>query len=234
MIKLGLIGRNISHSRSQEMYEGLLGTSVEYDLLDYASDADIKDLQELFSKGYLGLSVTYPYKKHFLDHVVITDDKIKNLNAVNCIRRNGSQFEATNTDYLAARHLLENEYSQFKEYLVLGSGNMAKIFCSLLNSMNRDYRSFARSRDGDLNKLTYKEIIHVDPKDTLIINCCSRDFTFTADLPSDITFWDMNYSFTEHDPLKDREFYYIEGLNLLQFQAKYALEFWDIALNRNS
>jgi len=68
MNKFALVGKDISHSRSPEMYRKLISSDVKYDLLDYQSDLDIPTAVELLSK-YDGINITSPYKKNFLNQV---------------------------------------------------------------------------------------------------------------------------------------------------------------------
>ena len=44
-IKLALLGKGISHSKSPEIYRRLISGSVQYDLLDVANEADIPGWQ---------------------------------------------------------------------------------------------------------------------------------------------------------------------------------------------
>jgi len=234
MIKLALIGRDISHSRSKEMYEDIIGHEVDYHLLDYSTASKVEELESLFERGFLGLSVTYPYKGHFLNSVQVEDSVVKKLNAINCIRKQGSQFEATNTDYLAAQWILQNDFKQFDSFLILGSGNMSRVFAEVINDLSKPFKIFSRRKYGDLNGLDYENELRCIGKNPLVINCCSRDFTFDSDLPDGSIFWDMNYSFAKHDHLKSKSLNYIDGLNLLKWQAKFALSFWNVGLTRNS
>ena len=104
MLKFGLLGKNIQKSRSKEMYEKILGTEVDYCLFDFANENDIPQLSDLLSK-LQGLSITAPYKKHFLSDVKIKGG-LESLEAINCIRKSEDGFEATNTDYLACEEIL--------------------------------------------------------------------------------------------------------------------------------
>ena len=51
--KLALIGKNISHSKSPEIYNKLLNNQVEYHLLDYPSINEIPEM-DFFSKNFDG------------------------------------------------------------------------------------------------------------------------------------------------------------------------------------
>lgn len=225
MHKLGLIGKDISHSRSKEMYITLLQEDVEYSLLDYESADEIPSAIELFQMGFEGLSVTYPYKKFFIDQVTIDSKIVQDLSAINCLKYKDGVVFATNTDYLAAREIIKN--LGHLNYLVLGSGNMSNVFKVVFKELGIEAQFFNRKDHGDLNQINY--ISHCqNGKKTILINCCSRKFVFDTQLPSNCTFWDMNYSFPEHIHLKKRNHEYREGTDLLLLQAKFALDFWHI------
>ena len=234
MIKLGLVGRDISHSQSQAMYESILGQEVDYHLLDFENAQEVESLDLIFKNKYLGISVTYPYKQHFNSQVSINDDVVKKLGAINCIRLRNLTYEATNTDYLAAKHLLKTEFFEFENFIILGSGNMAKVFEELLKNSDRELLLLSRKTHGDLNQVNYEDQVDRKDKKTLIINCCSRDFIFRQEIPKKSLFWDMNYNFKGHASFKSNSLNYLDGLNLLRWQAKFALDFWDIAQPRNS
>ncbi len=227
MIKLALVGKNISHSRSQEMYERLLGERINYSLLDYQKETDVKSLDDIFKENFRGISITYPYKKHFLNDVIFSEQSIKELDAINCIKHENDNYVATNTDYLAAKYLIEIETTKnpSQDYIVLGSGNMATVFSMVFNQLGITYKNFSRREHGDLNRIKYCEVIS---RKAVIVNCCSREFVFDSELPANSTFWDMNYSFEPHEKLKGAPFEYREGDDLLFYQAKFALQFWGI------
>ena len=56
-ISLGLLGKDIAHSKSKNMYEELLGCDVSYTHFDHSTPESIPTLEEIFSK-VSGLSIT--------------------------------------------------------------------------------------------------------------------------------------------------------------------------------
>ena len=232
VISLGLLGANISHSLSKEMYEGIIGESVDYSLIDIDKEENIPSLTVLFDSYKLqGMSITYPYKKHFIKAVSYDDPLIESLKAINCIYKREDVFWATNTDFLAALHLIETKYLVlYENFVILGSGNMAKVFEVALKKMKLDYISFNRQKDGDLNSIDYQDkLSKFNIEKTLIINTCSRDFIFKPTLALKCGFWDMNYSFSPHQNLDQKGLKYFEGIDLLKEQAKSALKFWEMS-----
>lgn len=219
MLKLGLVGKNISHSKSKNMYESILNERVDYYLFDYSEEVDIPCLNEIFNK-VSGLSITSPYKTHFLKNVVM-EKSIEHLQAINCISKRSGKFFATNTDYLAVRSIIKKEYSS-KNIILLGDGVMAKVTLAAIKELGLSVKQYSRREDGDLNK------VDLMGPDSLVINACGRSFEFNNKLGSDSIFWDYNYSFNPHEQYFKGDSRYIDGLSLLHLQAKYALEFWEI------
>ena len=229
VISLGLLGANISHSRSKEMYEEIIGEPVDYSLIDIDKEINIPNLTELFDRYKLqGMSITYPYKKHFIKAVSYEDSLIESLGAINCIYKSTDGFLATNTDFLAALHLIKTKYmSLYENFVILGSGNMARVFEVAFKKLDVDYISFNRRKSGDLNFIDYRhELSEINIEKTLIINTCSRDFVFNPLAQLRCGFWDMNYSFSPHEKLDQKGLVYFEGIDLLREQAKSALQFW--------
>lgn len=232
MIRLGLLGRNISHSRSQEMYENLLKTKIEYSLFDFSSEEEVPDLAELFS-GLDGLSITAPYKKLFIDHEE-SILKFKSFPAINCVHKPDGEgkFELYNTDYLAVLDILrgfEQEFGKNLEFIILGDGNMAQITSIALENLGHDFQIISRSKlKVDLNSLDYFDIFAKKADQRILINCCSRNFVFKAKVPETLVFWDHNYALKEHQEGLSGVCDYRDGLSLLRLQAREALKVWGL------
>lgn len=222
MLKLALIGKNISHSKSKSIYESLIDSPFEYDLLDYENAADIPPAKSLLEK-YDGINITAPYKTHFISQI----RDISKLGIVNVLRKNNEKIEGTNTDVLAVEKILERYLkSDIVDIRILGSGAMAKV-CKLYLEKNQvPFTQFSR-RTKNLN-----EVFDIPLKtdfSTLVINTCARDYIFNNSGSSKYHFWDMNYSMPEHEEhFLNLDVSYIDGLEQLSLQAKYALSFWNL------
>lgn len=220
MLKLALVGQNISHSRSQEMYEKILGRKVAYSLLDYRDEHDIPKASELLER-YVGVSITTPYKEHFLDEVKISQEVLP-LKAINCLGKVNNQLVGTNTDFLALKEILKR-YSH-KNIIILGSGAMFRVCSKILQDESTSFLNFNRAKDGDIDKIDLSKY-----ENSLIINTCARSYIFNGRLHESAIFYDLNYNFEKHvDYFSQLGNQYIDGLELLELQAKYALEFWNL------
>lgn len=225
MLSLGLLGKSIQRSRSKEMYEKLLQREVNYQLFDFARTEDIPSLDDIFSQ-VSGFSITAPYKDHFLDKVQVSDD-ISKIGAINCIKVVDNKFYGTNTDYLACLEILDSFFNKGIKFFILGDGAMSRVLQFILKNKKEDFSVLSR-RIGNLNKnkFCFEEI----QKKYIIINSCHKDFNFTASVDDSLVkFWDLNYNVDsdKHSSVSS-SIKYVDGIELLFLQAKYALEFWGI------
>ncbi len=220
-IKLALIGKNIQNSQSPVLYKSFLGDRVVYDLIDIADETQMPSLESL-SKTYQGLNITAPYKKYYLKDVSIEGDYQMAINTIS-LSKDGNH-SATNTDYLALRQILSSRFSIKKNILVLGDGAMSELITSLIGNVE------VYSRKN--NKL--KDVVKLNEKYDLVINTCLKEYDFKTTTPSMIEmFWSLNYGNSkEENYCKENKIAFESGIELLELQAKYALQFWK--LNDNS
>ncbi len=222
-IKLALLGKDIAHSKSKAMYDDIYNTDIPYSLIDCQSEDEIPPLDEIFSKVD-GLSITSPYKKHFLGDVKMTDE-VLSLKAINCIRKNDQQYDGTNTDYEALKIIFERDHYYNREIILLGDGSMANITKALLDYNSLQYKQLSRKTDGALENFNLIKISKT--KDPLIINSCARVFNYCGELPAGSTFLDYNYSHEFHTKNLSKKVHYVDGLELLKLQAIQATKFWN-------
>lgn len=224
-IKLALIGKGISHSKSQIMYESIIGQAVDYQLLDFQSEQDIPEAYDLLDK-FDGISITAPYKKYFCNEVNLCETASE-LGAINCLYRDdrGGPMGA-NTDFSALQTLVPKMLKKYfpDQIIILGNGTMADVVARILLSQDRSFKQYTRKKYGDLTHID----LSLDSSSPLVINCCSRSFRFDGGISLHATFWDLNYAHPHSDILPflcD----YIDGEELLFEQAKVALRHWGIS-----
>lgn len=229
-MKLALIGYPIQHSLSPKMYKEILGSKLTtYDLLEFKHEDDIPTLLEL-SKKYDGLNITAPYKKHFFNDVLIDSEIVKSIEAINVIAFKDSEAYGTNTDVIAVEHILSNykERYPFIRLIILGSGVMAKVTIMIAKKLEIPFWEFNRHTHPDLAVLDLEKF-HNETYQTIVINCCSRDFIFKGILHPNYIFWDYNYAFIPHqNSLPSNVKQYIDGEDMLFLQAKAAVQFWQV------
>ena len=132
-IKLGLIGDNISRSKSPKLHRTagqLAGLEVTYDRL-IPKDLDLT-FDETFEQarltGFRGINVTYPYKEQVAAQVMISDPLVKAIGAVNTVVFTPDGPQGYNTDYsgfMAAYSAIMGETSPGTVSLI-GTGGVGK------------------------------------------------------------------------------------------------------------
>jgi shikimate dehydrogenase len=227
-MKLGLLGYPINHSKSPELYQRFLQSRLtSYDLISFEREELIPDL-EFFRSRLDGLNITSPYKEHFVSLIEIPSPLVRALGAVNTLAFLENRTLGTNTDLVAIVEILKNYQRQYGELLILllGDGVMARVTRLVARDLQIPLKQFSRKMTQDFARLDLR--YHGEKgKQTIIINSCSRDFVFHGQLADDIIFWDYNYSFLPHqNTLPSQVKAYHDGREMLELQAKAAIQFW--------
>lgn len=220
----GLIGKNISHSKSESIYKKLLATDfINYALLDFDNENEITNLKSILSENRY-VSVTSPYKKRVFELIDECEDHLKEFECINCIKLENNKVYGTNTDLLAIRDIIKlQNLARFKKILILGDGMMSKLVCYTLKEFGYDYEILSR-KNNKLSQLSDSII-----ENTFIINTCARSFIPLIESTNIISFWDLNYDQPYKENLESQaNISYFDGIEMLTLQAKYALSFWNL------
>lgn len=103
-IRLGLIGDNITRSRSPDLHRiagELSGLDVGYELFiprDMGQDFDAV-FETCRAGGVRGVNVTYPYKERVVEKVEVSDPLIQAMGSVNTVIFEDGRAFGHNTDY---------------------------------------------------------------------------------------------------------------------------------------
>ncbi|MGL4624157.1 MAG: shikimate dehydrogenase family protein [Culicoidibacterales bacterium] len=143
MRRFGLLGANISYSRSplihQQLFQ-LLGHEATYELVDCATFSR-EQLQQ-----FAGLNVTIPHKEQILHCVDRCDEHVQAIGATNTIVWDGDELVAHNTDWLGFLHSIEPEQWRSRKVLLLGAGGAAKAvyyaLCQLTDTISIANRTY--------------------------------------------------------------------------------------------
>jgi len=223
MKKLALLGKDISHSLSPDLYREIYkDKNLNYQLIDIANSADLPSLAMLM-KDLDGLNITSPYKEFYLNQVEISSNEIQSINAINCILKQSDRFFATNTDYLALKHLVPLMKKDLK-IVILGDGVMSRVVQIVCKFLEIEFEQRSRRQDPELFT-QFSNGKFVD-ENTLLINCCSRSYCFEGELGTNSHFWDLNYRHSHHQEYFKKTSSYTDGFSLLKLQAEKAAAFW--------
>jgi shikimate dehydrogenase len=129
-IKLGLLGKSLSHSLSPCIHRAFLqecGLEGDYELVEVAS-LDFA-VSELRSRGFAGVNVTIPYKTAILDWLSQLSPEANLALAVNTISFAGENATGFNTDIYGFKQALKGSFittEKAPEAIVLGAGGAAR------------------------------------------------------------------------------------------------------------
>lgn len=226
-MRLGLLGYPINHSLSPSIYKRLVPELASYELFSCKSADEVPSLEQLSSK-LDGLSITSPYKKHFIGQIEFSSPLVKQLGIVNTLAFVNKTVIGTNTDLLAVVEILKNYQLNFPklQIILLGSGSMAEVTKIVARDLKIDFKQFSRKTHPQISQLDIASLQQTGIQN-LVINACSREFVFNGQVSGQEIFWDYNYSFLPHQntlPLIVKT--YQDGQHMLELQAIEAIKFW--------
>lgn len=156
MIKLGVIGYPISHSKSPLIHNYWIeqhGFNATYETLEIPPDALAIRIRKLVTEeGYSGFNLTVPHKELALDICDDVDDLARVIGAVNTIVVKGGRLHGTNTDMFGFIENIRKSASDFDfasgPAVVLGAGGAAKAcLYGLLQEGVPEIRLINRTRE---------------------------------------------------------------------------------------
>lgn len=153
MKKFGLVGKDISYSKSKEIFDSRYQGKYSYEIID--TDKISKELL----LEYDGLNITTPYKVEvmkFLDGLSFNANEIGN---VNCIKNVCGQLIGENTDYIGFSKSLLPYYNGIKRILVLGNGGVVNTIRHYCKKNENELVVCGRNGEFDIN---YSELNDYD------------------------------------------------------------------------
>ncbi|MFL2820878.1 MAG: hypothetical protein EVA21_06495 [Alphaproteobacteria bacterium] len=138
MIKLGLLGNNISRSEMPNLITKLgieFGFDIKYELFDQASKTNFnfkKFLSQIKEKNIFGINVTYPFKELALEHSIKLSEETKLVKSTNLILIN-EYMTAHNTDFTGFLNTYKFNFNKEPlKLVILGGGGVGKSVCFAL------------------------------------------------------------------------------------------------------
>ena len=173
-MRLGIIGKSLSHSFSKEYFEkkfrdlGLKDHS--YEQFEIEQIADLKTLL-LKNPDLQGLNVTIPYKETVIPFLNELDPEAREIGAVNCITiSKKKKLKGYNTDYHGFKKSIQPLLKEHhKKALILGTGGASKAIAYALRKLKIEYDFVSRTADEFQYK--YEELdASIFEEYTIIIN----------------------------------------------------------------
>lgn len=143
MIKAGVIGHPISHSKSPLIHGYWLkkyGIDGEYLAYDIAPDQLRDGIRKLIDAGLSGFNVTIPHKQKVLDLCDVITPAAEKIGAVNTITIDGNgRLHGDNTDAFGFAENLRSTYPDIdwtgKTALVIGAGGASRAIVYALKNI---------------------------------------------------------------------------------------------------
>lgn len=241
MMTFGLIGQNISYSKSPAIHAYMapyLNVPFKYEILDVKSEDIPTLINDLKSGKYHGFNITIPFKEEVLKYVDRLTEHAKRIGAVNTIYYQNGRVFGDNTDYEGFKGLLKSNKVKVKKkrVYILGTGGAAKAVYMVLKDLGA-YVTVV-SRKPNLSDVFSRVIGYqsMNPAEIdIIINATPvgtypnvNDSPLNLDIVKQKTVIDLVYNPKETQIIKHAK-YGIGGIDMLIIQAIHSEMDW---LNR--
>ena len=150
-----LLGKNVSHSYSQEVHNSL---GYDYKILDL-SFSEFREIME--ERSFVGVNITMPYKQEALKYLDYIDPAAKKLNVVNTVVHKDNKLYGYNTDYFGLKYLIKFNEIEIKDrnVVILGSGATSKTVKALCQDLGA--KNITKVSQSNSNHLTYDDLSSV-------------------------------------------------------------------------
>ncbi len=157
MKTIGLVGKNISYSFSQNYFQQkfklLKTTDFQYNIYDIETIDAIENI--LNQPNLLGVNVTIPYKEKVLNYLDELSIEAQEIQAVNVIKIVNGKKMGYNTDALGfEQSLLPMLKPHHTNALILGNGGAAKAVTYVLKKHNISFTIVSRKSDINFENLS--------------------------------------------------------------------------------
>jgi shikimate dehydrogenase len=163
-MKLGLIGKKLSHSFSKQYFEkkfdSLKIRNFTYDLWEIDNLKNIRKFIEN-KKNVLGFNITIPYKTEIIEYLDIVSDEVKGIGACNCVLIKNNQWIGFNTDWWGFMKMIENKLEPHHHAaIILGTGGSAKAVSYALKKLHIPFIFVSRKFQPHLSNqcITYDQL----------------------------------------------------------------------------
>jgi shikimate dehydrogenase len=252
--RFGLLGRDISYSRSPELFRILFDqdkVSGSFELFDVSRE-DLQSTIDKVKDSFQGICVTVPYKADVREFLDDEAGEVSVIGAVNSIKIENGKLHGTNTDWIGFGDSLAEGKREYQSALVIGAGGAARAVLYALFRNCPDATIFVCGRRIKVTRdmidhmtLTHKSIrlsvaeeIHRDDNYDLIVNCTPLGGIASPNdspLPPDFAFagtpmcYDLVYEPAQTRFLKDAKAHGCivkNGLEMLARQGIASYQWW--------
>lgn len=238
MMTFGLIGQNISYSKSPFIHRfmaPLLQIPFKYDVIN-AKPEDLHDLVVALKKGeYQGFNVTIPYKEDMLKYVDRITKHANRIGAINTLYYRHGFIYGDNTDYEGFKGLLKLNkiHVKNKHVYILGSGGAAKAVYTVLKDLGATVTVVSRTPhlSDVFSRVIGYQSINIDEVDIFVNATPIGTYPNIDDTPINLnlvkqkTVIDLIYNPVETSIVKHAK-KGVGGLDMLIIQALHSEMIW--------
>jgi len=139
MLKLGIAGNPVFHSKSKELFKLISkknNIELKYLPISTFNSKSIIDFSKNFNLN--GINITNPLKQSIMELLSKIDYQASNLNSVNTILFNNESMIGYNTDYFGILQTIWDNNLIFnkKKVVILGSGSAARTAAFAIRNLN--------------------------------------------------------------------------------------------------
>ncbi len=227
----GLIGNKISHSFSKQIHERL--ADYTYELIPLQEQEFQRFMEE---RKFQAINVTIPYKQAVIPYLDKIDDHAKAIGAVNTIIHRDQKLIGYNTDYAGFAYMLKKHAIDLaqKKILIIGNGGA----CCAVKAVAKNKQAKKIIIVNKTNKkgaISYEECYKKHTDIEVIINTSPVGMSpHITSCPIDLSKFPLCKVVIDviYNPLhtalcqqaKKQNMLYINGMEMLIAQAKYAVE----------
>ena len=241
MIKLGLIGHPVGHSKSPLFFMTKLASIGKSDVEYKAFDVEnIDEFEELIKseEGLIGLNVTIPHKQSVIDKLCYIDEEAKAIGAVNTLVKTENGWKGYNTDSFGfSKSLKPFIKGRHERAMVFGSGGASKAIVYSLAKLG--IKTVVVSRTPSDGQIGYDELTSEAMGHYLLLVNCTPLGTYPniedcVDIPwegltenhlaVDLVYNPEETTFMKRS--KSQGAKVMNGADMLRLQAERSLEIW--------
>lgn len=227
MLKFGLIGNPISHSKSPALFKAAYPSSdYSYTLIEAPTCAQAMEL--FHSLDYKGINITSPFKEDIMKYITLPDRVTSLMGCANIAIKEGNDLKSYNSDYFGVKLTLE-EFLSGQENLkamVIGAGGAGKA--AALACADLGMKTFLANR-SESKARPYAEHIgakyisleqipeHIEEIDLIVYSLSFRIDSLSSDVLAGKIIFEANYANPQFSTEKNVK--YISGKYWLYNQA---------------
>lgn len=160
MLLTGLIGRPVSHSIGQRVYNrfySIAGIGSVYLSIDITPE-NLERFVSFSKSHFIGYNITIPHKVTVMKFLDSLEPEASEIGAVNLVKNTGGNAHGYNTDYLAMKNLGSQASLDFNSssVAVMGTGGVARTVLYYLsrNHPEAEVTVFSRDPESVSNRLS--------------------------------------------------------------------------------